>query len=147
MRYLGIDYGEKRVGIALSDESWAFAFPRGIFANDTRLVSHLKNICEAENVGTIVIGESRTYRGEENPIMKKIFQFKKALEQSIGVPVAFEPEMLTSREAKRVYGNVKDERAARKTKNKQMNPVDDSAAAIILQSFLDKKQYESRSKR
>ena len=141
MRFLGIDYGEKRVGIALSDESGSLAFPRGIFANAARLIPHLKSVCEAEHVGTLVVGESRTYRGEENPIMKKIVHFKKTLEQSIGVPVAFESETLSSAEARRPYRNTKDERAARKTKKKPMILIDDSSAAIILQKYIDKQKY------
>ena len=141
MRFLGVDYGEKRVGVALSDESGTLAFPRGIFANDARLVGRLKEICKAENVGMVVIGESRTYHGEENPIMKKIKKFKNTIEQSFGIPVALESETLSSAEARRAYHNIKDERTARKTKRKRINPVDDSSAAIILQSFLDKKQY------
>lgn len=125
MRLLGIDYGEKRVGIAVSDESGKFAFPWGIFANNKRLPQRIGDICKSEGVKKIVLGESRTYTGEKNPIMKKIEFFKERLEAATGLPVVFEPETLTSREARR--GREERER-----------PIDDSAAAIILQSFIDK---------
>ena len=127
MRYLGIDYGKKRTGIALSDEGGVFAFPHGIFNTDALLMQNIQNICSEESVGTIVMGESRTYQGQKNPIMKKIEMFKKKLETETGIPVVFEPEMLTSQEARRM----KEEG--------DKTFVDDSAAALILQSFLDKK--------
>ena len=126
MRLLGIDYGDKRVGVAISDEGGQFAFPYAIIKNDKQLLSRVQDICTKEEVTKIVIGESNTYAGVPNPIMKKINKFKEALGKATGIPIVFEQEMLTSQEAKRsrVEG---DERH-----------IDDSAAALILQSYLDK---------
>ena len=75
MRYLGIDYGAKRVGIAISDEGSKIAFPYVILENIKGLVGEIKTICAHENVGTIVIGESMDYKGAPNIIKKEIDRF------------------------------------------------------------------------
>ncbi|MAG12717.1 Holliday junction resolvase RuvX [bacterium] len=138
MRLLGIDYGKKRVGLAISDEEGRFAFPHAIIANDKRLLEVVQNICLEKGVREIVIGESRDYEGKENIIMKHVHAFKKILEEKTGLLVHLEPEFLTSRQARPVKTGPK--RQARKMKAEQKRPLDDSAAAIILQSFLDKKR-------
>ncbi|MDP3725695.1 MAG: Holliday junction resolvase RuvX [bacterium] len=135
MRLLGIDYGGKRIGIALSDEDGRLAFPHSIITNDAHTVKRISDICKAESVKTIILGESRTYKGIENLIMKKIVCFKKEFEATTGLPVFFEPELLTSQEAKR----------GREVGSKKL--VDDSAAAIILQSYLDKVQEQRKWKK
>jgi|ETNmetMinimDraft_13_1059891.scaffolds.fasta_scaffold39668_1 putative Holliday junction resolvase len=138
MRLLGIDYGEKRVGLALSDEEGRFAFPHTIIANDKRLLEVVQNICREKGVREIVIGESRDYEGKENIIMKHIHAFKKTLEEKTGFPVHLELEFLTSRQARPIKTGPK--RQAREMKTEQKRPLDDSAAAIILQSFIDRRQ-------
>lgn len=125
-KYLGIDYGEKRVGIALSDDDAKFAMPRAVLPNDRTLFSEVKNMCDAHKVKAIVIGESKDYKGNENPIMKHIKFFKGELERELHLPVHFEPEFMTSQEAARTQGP-----------NSPL--LDASAAAIILQSYLDRK--------
>lgn len=124
MKLLGIDYGEKRVGIALSDESGTMAFPKEVIENNKDLLEKIVSLIKSENVKTVIIGESRDFLGKENPIMKKIRAFKKNLEKSVSIPVYFEPEFLTSAEAKQGQEDVKI--------------IDASAATIILQSFIDK---------
>jgi putative Holliday junction resolvase len=125
MRYLGIDFGEKRVGIALSDEEGKFAFPQTVLANDSELLKNIVDWCMQNNVETIVMGESRDYKGQINPIMWKIDGFRKQLE-TLGKKVIFEPEFMTSVQASQITGE-----------NKML---DASAAAIILQSYLDKQK-------
>src|SRR3989344_9616212 len=70
MRYLGIDYGSKRVGLALSDEDGTMGFPHATVANTPRLIDELCALIAKENIGAAVIGESRNFHGEENPIAK-----------------------------------------------------------------------------
>jgi putative Holliday junction resolvase len=60
MKYLGIDFGTKRIGLAISDENATFAFPKETLKNDANLLSNLKNILINENIGFIVIGEVDT---------------------------------------------------------------------------------------
>ena len=122
MRYLGIDYGMKRVGVALSDEAGEFALPFSVLPNDKKLLVTMASICREKNIGTIVLGESKNFAGEDNPLQEKINQFKKALEQATGLSVELEPEFFTSAEAARLQ-----------SKNVEL---DASAAALILKSFL-----------
>ena len=123
MRYLGIDFGEKRVGIALSDEDGKIAFPNAVLANDSDLMKNIVDLCMKNAVEIVVMGESRDYKGQINDIMWKIEGFKKQLE-TIGFKVVFEPEFMTSVQASRITGE-----------NKML---DASAAAIILQSYLNR---------
>ncbi|MFA6273491.1 MAG: Holliday junction resolvase RuvX [Candidatus Paceibacterota bacterium] len=125
MRYLGIDYGTKRVGVAISDEAGEFALPFSVLPNDKKLLTAITTICREKNIGEIVLGESKNFAGEDNPLQEKINQFKKELEETVGLPIKLEPEFFTSAEAARLQG-----------KNEKL---DASAAALILKSFLDKK--------
>ena len=143
MRFLGIDYGEKRIGIALSDESAKFAFAHSVIFNTghEKVFKEIKKICEENNVGEIILGKSLNYKGEPNPIMKEIRLFKKQLEGATNLKIIYENEVLTTMEAKRpLRGERARPPAANKRrgqKNKKM-AVDASAAALILKSFLDR---------
>jgi putative holliday junction resolvase len=123
MRYLGIDFGEKRVGIALSDEDGKIAFPNVVLVNDGDLIKNIVDLCMKNAVEVVVMGESRDYKGQINSIMWKIEGFKKQLEM-IGFKVVFEPEFMTSVQASQITGE-----------NKML---DASAAAIILQAYLNR---------
>lgn len=131
MRFLGIDYGVKRVGLALSDANGRFALPYSVVPEDEKLIPTIKAICDKEQVGKIVIGESRDLKGQANPVMKKIARFRERLAQVVDVPLEYEPEFFTSTEAARLPGGgvgawSKDEF------------LDARAAALILKSYLDK---------
>ncbi len=123
MRFLGIDYGARRVGLALSDPAGIIATPLSVLENDRRLLDKVLKLCASEGVERVVIGESLTFAGRPNPIMANITKFKEALEAQ-GLPVAWEPEYLTSQEANRETGE--DDFA------------DARAAAVILRSYLEK---------
>lgn len=133
MRILGIDYGKRRVGLALSDESQKMAMPYAIFANDGNLLSRVLEVIKKEAVAKAVMGEARDYAGAKNPIMEEAEEFKRSLEKSAGFVVALEPEFMTSALAARRPGKFPKTRAPQKRE-----PLDAKAAAIILQSFLDK---------
>ncbi len=124
MKLLGIDYGAKRVGIAISDDGGSVAFAKSVLPAGRELVSEIQKICAEEKVQGIVIGESKDYSGAENPIMKEIHELKKEFEEKLKLPVYFEPELMTSVEAQRIQGQ------------NEMN--DASAAAIILQSYIER---------
>src|SRR3989344_2076496 len=114
MRYLGIDYGTKKVGLALSDEGGTLAFPHSVLKNNPALLRGITDICQKEKVKEIVIGESLDYKGKDNLVMEKILPFKKNLNTRTGIPIHFQTEILTTREAKRVDDNktIIDARAA-----------------------------------
>lgn len=124
MRYIGIDFGSKKIGLALSDESNTFALPHEVLPSGQNLVGEIAKIIKENGVTGIILGESKNFKGADNKIMKKIEQFKKDIEERAGLPVIFEPEFLTSRQARAIQGET------------VMH--DASAAALILQSYLDR---------
>ena len=125
MRILGIDYGSKRIGIAVSDEAAQFALPVSIVKNSETALDEVVALGKKYEVAEMVMGESRNYKGEPNVIMADSLVFKNKLEDA-GMVVYLEPEFMTSMNAERFQG-----------KNELH---DASAAALILQSFLDKRQ-------
>ena len=124
MKTMGIDFGMKRVGVALSDENASFAFPHSVMKNDVALLGNILSLAQSEKVSIIVIGESRDYTGKPNPIMEHITRFKEQLEKEGNRSVFLEPEFLTSAEAERIQGKTET--------------LDASAAALILKSYLER---------
>jgi len=137
MRYLGIDYGTKKIGLALSDEAGTMGFPHGITLNTPRIVDELCALIAKENIGAVVIGESRTLAGGENSIAKDARALGDILALRAGVPVVYESEVYTSAEARRAPGKQMKSRAAKRRVN-----VDDSAASLILTSYLSRTHHE-----
>lgn len=133
MRYLGIDYGSKRVGVALSDDAGMMGFPHGILENAPALLETLATLIGKERVGAVVIGESLDLDGAENPIAKEARALGSRLAERAGIPVFFEDERLTSREARRQF-----EPTEKTRKPLSRAKVDASAAALILTSYLSK---------
>jgi len=125
MRILGIDYGSKRVGIACSDEAGQFAMPLITLNNSQKLIKEVADLAHKNQAQEIVMGESKNYKGEANTILPESLNFKMDLEKE-GFVVHLEPEFMTSANAERFQG-----------KNDML---DASAAALILQSFLDKQR-------
>ena len=122
MKLMSIDYGEKRVGLASTDETGHFALPRAVLPNDETLLDKVLRFKEQEGIEKIIIGESRDFKGNPNPILREIAKFKTELEKR-GVETIFHPEVLTTVEARRLQGTT---------------PMTDaSAAALILKSYLE----------
>ncbi len=136
MRYLGVDYGSKKIGLALSDESGAMGFPHSIIANTPRLVDELCAFIAKENIGAVVIGESRTLAGGENPIAKDARTFGSLITERAGVPVFFESEVFTSAQARRA-----PEKEGKSRAPKKHVAVDASAAALILTGYLSRADH------
>ncbi|MCX6786255.1 MAG: Holliday junction resolvase RuvX [Candidatus Kaiserbacteria bacterium] len=133
MRYLGVDYGNKRVGLALSDEAGTMGFPYDIVLNTPQLVDEMCALIAKENIGMVVIGESRDLAGGENPIAKDAHALGNQIVEMSGVPIQYESEIFTSAEARRMPEKEMKSRAA-----KRHGKVDASAAALILTSYLSR---------
>lgn len=129
-KILGIDFGAKKIGIAVSDKNHNFAFPKVVLQNDKDLFQKIKEIIEKESIGKIVIGESLNYKSEENLIMKEIKKFAERVKNKFNLEIIFEPEFLTSAQVRNTQGDSK--------------MIDASASALILQSFLDKRGNEKQ---
>ena len=123
MRILGIDYGTKRIGVAVSDESGKFALPVVVVKNSDVALKEVIEIARQHEAKEIVVGESRNYKQQPNAIFAEAYAFKKKLEKA-GFAVYLELEFMTSVQAERFQG-----------KNEMS---DASAAALILQSYLDR---------
>lgn len=131
MKLVGVDYGTKRVGIAVSDETGSVAFPKAVYPNDRHLVPDLVVLIKKEGAAAVVVGESKDMHGKDNPVMEGARRFAGDLARESGVPVHFEPEFYTSFEARR-------------TKHGDGTTVDAEAAAIILNSYILKHEREKQ---
>lgn len=140
MRHLSIDYGSKRVGIAISDEDGKIAFPYKIVKNDMSLLDTIHNICGEEDISAIILGESRDLSGKPNKIMGSIEELKHNLETELDLPIYLQKEFMTTVEARGREG--KEVNNARKVPKEKSASVDASAAALILQRYLDKKNQK-----
>ncbi|MSU45463.1 MAG: Holliday junction resolvase RuvX [Candidatus Zambryskibacteria bacterium] len=136
MRLMGIDYGIKRVGIALSDEGVQFAMPFSVIENSKKLINEIIELAQKNKVEEVILGESKDYDGKDNAIHAESLEFKKLLEEK-GLKVYLEPEFMTSVEAERKPGRENRE-ADRKVRKEATVMLDARAAALILQSYIDK---------
>ncbi len=141
MRFMGIDYGTKRIGVAISDENHTLAFPKEIVLNDASTFKKLGDIIEKENVGEIVVGESVDFSGKLNALSGRIEVFILELQEKFNLPVQKQKEFLTSVEARRPKNGKQTAQSPQshsKVKQIKSGRVDASAAALILQRYLDK---------
>ncbi len=119
---MGIDYGTKRVGIALSDDRGMMAFPRTVLSNDNALLKSIEKMIKDENVGKIVLGHSIGRNGAPNKVHADVEEFIQDLTLNTGLPVELEPEQYTTQEAIRFQGRTE--------------MTDASAASVILNSYI-----------
>jgi putative Holliday junction resolvase len=124
MRYLGIDYGSRAVGLALSDEAAAFAFPLEVLPNDALILENVLRVIEEKNISAVVIGDTRAEGGAANTITAECERFADELEARSKLPV---------RRVREAWSSVEASRYAPKGRERD----DAAAAAIILQRFLD----------
>ena len=124
MKFLGVDYGDKRVGIAVSDEGGIFAFPRAVLQNTGKIFDEIKKICVEEEIEKIIVGVPISFSGGQSAQAGKVFAFVKSLKSYIAIPIENENEIFSTKAAL--------DMGASKEK------IDQSAAAIILQSYLDR---------
>ena len=137
MRILGIDYGTKRVGLAVSDESETIAFPFRIMNNDAFFYDTLLEIIDSESIGEVLIGASTTSDGQDNSLEAPRRALVDKLRQEI--PVFEIDERFSSHEARlREFGD--SNRSDRQSKRSLKEHIDAEAAQIILQRYLDKKK-------
>ena len=144
-RYLGIDYGDKRIGIATSDEEWHFAFPKTVIQNHPTTherrdfkeniniyayaIEEIKKIISLEprsKIEAVVVGLPQNFSSQDTEQTKKVRAFVEALKKEIDAEVIFENEILTSRQIEKTGAS-----------SKAM--IDASSAALILQGYLDRK--------
>ena len=133
MRILALDHGTKRIGVALSDELKMIAQPLEYIPAEpfADFLSRLKEILREKEVELVLLGLPRNMDGTYGPAALKVQDFAAALRNAITIPVQTWDERLTSVQANRflIQGGVR--------RDKRKEKVDKTAAAILLQSYLD----------
>ena len=136
---MGIDYGSKRIGIAVSDENGTLAFPKETMQNSPMFLKELLALIDKENVNEIIVGKSLDQDGKRNIIMDDIDAFVEQLERLSGKIVRLEDERFTSH-FMRTFDftkSVEKPISRNRTKKTPTKGLDSLAAAGILQRFLD----------
>ena len=130
-KILGIDHGDKRFGIALSDAGQLIATPRQVATGEDALWEALGALVKEEDIEAVVVGLPLNMDGSEGPRARKVIEFSREVEKRTGLPVNAWDERLSSFEAESalteagIHGHRRKER------------VDMVAAQIILQGYLD----------
>lgn len=136
MRYLAIDHGDKRTGLAICDASETLVSPHSVIetGNERQLLTRVLAVIQQERIEAVVIGLPFNMDGTEGPRAKKVRHFASLLNQAISCPILFHDERLSSFEAEHLSVDLE---LTRKKKKKRLDAI---AAAAILNSFLEHKQ-------
>jgi putative holliday junction resolvase len=131
-KILGIDYGEKRVGLAISDEEGKWAFVYKTLEYGEKIISDIKVICQTEGVRKIVLGLPLNQEGKQGVAAAKVNNFAQMIRRDIGAEVLMEDERFSTTMASAMLRdggrNSKQSRAI----------IDQRSAQIILQTYLDR---------
>ena len=130
-RILGIDYGAKRTGLAISDPSNKYAIPLDVI-NSTRTYPHIKQLLLDEDIRTIIIGLAMPISGKPNTQVRSTIRIADRI-RKLGVDVVLESEHLTSEAANDMV---------RRQVAQSGVPIDDIAASLILQQYLNSKNSD-----
>jgi putative Holliday junction resolvase len=136
-RALGLDPGQRRIGVAVSDATRTIASPVGFIDTKNNDVARtLRGLCNEYEVTVVVIGLPISLDGSEGPSAERAREFAEEVHEATGLDIEFHDERFTSRtaEAALIEGGVS--RKSRKEKRDQV------AAAVMLQSFLDRKRHD-----
>jgi putative Holliday junction resolvase len=132
-RTLGIDYGDTRIGIAVSDPLKIISKPLRTVKNNDNFLTELQNIIKEKNVDAIVVGYPIGMKGQVTKQTEKVDSFIELLAENINIKILKVDERLSSVSASKslILQGIKTGH------NKEL--IDDTSAAIILQEFLDRK--------
>jgi len=132
-RILGIDYGSKRVGLAISDELGIIAFPLSVIENISprRVAEAICKIVYERQVEALVLGLPVSMNGTKGPAVENVEKFAEVLKRHVNIPIKFWDERLSTKIAERAMIEGGMSRAHRR------ECIDKATAQIILQSYLD----------
>ena len=133
MRYLAIDYGAKRTGLAVCDAAETIASPYAVVHGHKDLIPQIGRIVASETIDAIVLGLPLNMDDSEGPQAKKVRAFAKELQSHIRIPVYLQDERLSS------FGAEQKLEGIGLSRGKKRERLDALAAAEILQAFLDQK--------
>jgi putative holliday junction resolvase len=129
MRIIGLDVGDKRIGVAISDESGIVSVPLKVIGNDKNSGEEIKKIIDKYNVGKIVVGVPYTLKGEIGIQAKKVIKFTNDTIKNLGPDVDYFDERYTT---KIPSGHLKNHSAG--------SNIDKISASIILGDYLEKER-------
>ena len=131
-RLLALDIGEKRVGVAISDETRTLARPLLTITRASKKedFARLATVCREQQIEKIIAGLPKTLRNEEGPQARRVRRYADELHAALGLPIDFWDERFSSVDAE-------ERLAASSRKPRQKGEIDSAAAAIILQDYLD----------
>ncbi len=133
MRYLAIDYGTKRTGLAICDSGETIASPLTVIQGQKELLKKIAEVVETENVEAVVLGLPLNMDGSESAQTKLVLKFAEQLKDHLHIPVHLQDERLSSFSAEEKLTSAKF------TKEKMRKRLDAVAAAEILEAFLEQK--------
>jgi len=133
MRYLAIDYGMKRTGLAVCDARETIASPLAVVEGHKGLIERIRQVVASEGIGAVVLGLPLNMDGTEGPQAKLVLAFASQLGRQVPVPIHLQDERLSSFEAEEKLRDIG------LTRGKKRQRLDALAAAGILQAFLDQK--------
>lgn len=133
MRYLAIDYGLKRTGLAICDGDETIASPLAVIEGQKELLKRIVEVVKNEAVGAVVLGLPLNMDDSVGPQARLVFQFAEKLKENIDVPVHFHDERLTT------FGAEEKLAAAEFTRKRKKKRLDAIAAAQLLEAFLEQK--------
>ncbi len=134
-RIMAIDYGTKRIGLALTDPLFTFAYPFKTLLNNSNFWPELTKIIYEQNIIKIILGYPLKENGEPSSITKEVLKFKKQLKDKFGLEVLLRDERYTSSIAQEIITKT----VMKKSKRREKGLLDKGSAAIILQDYLDEK--------
>jgi putative Holliday junction resolvase len=133
MRYLAIDHGTKRTGLAICDSGETIASPLAVIQGKKELLKKIAEVVETENVEAVVLGLPLNMTGSESAQTKLVLKFAGQLKDHLHIPVHLQDERLSSFSAEEKLASAKF------TKEKMKKRLDAVAAAEILEAFLEQK--------
>jgi putative holliday junction resolvase len=140
-KYLAIDYGEKRIGIAISDIDKSIAFPRDHILNDNKLLQKILVLIKEETIDRIILGYPINLKSEKTPQTLKVEDFKNELEQFLsGKDIKAEIILFDERLTSSIAESYMTEMGLKKSRRQEKGLVDSIAAQILLQGYLDKEK-------
>ena len=134
MRYLAIDYGDKRTGLAICDAAETIASPLTVIHGQKELLKKITDTVHAEKVEAVVLGLPLNMDDSQGPQAKLVLKFADQLKAHIDIPIHFQDERLST------FGAEKKLAAADFTRGKKKKRLDAVAAAEILDAFLQQKR-------
>jgi putative holliday junction resolvase len=137
LRVLAVDYGRKRIGLALSDELGLTAQPLATLTRVNRQTDlrRLREACRAHGVAHIIVGHPLHMTGDAGEMANEAARFAARLEKETGIGVELVDERLTSWEAKQTIAETHSSASSKKRRRK---PLDDVAAAVLLRDYLER---------